>query len=174
MSQDYHQNSGFMWIHANNSLTHRRHKTRYRLDACEYAVHAAFLNPQLVCMSLCWWWPLGVELWGAANNNKKADYYAGKRALKISILTVLCHKIATPQLVHCTDFRELNILIPVTVKSIDYQDFQNTYCSLGQPVGQRRKRPARSHHSRGTSNRSRAPSRATTRISTLRSDDHIT
>lgn len=54
----------------NHSLTCQRHRKRHRLDACEYAVHASFLNSRLVYPSLCWWWPLGVELWGAGQPMK--------------------------------------------------------------------------------------------------------
>lgn len=43
-----------------------------------------------------------------------------------------------------------------------------TYCSSGQPAGQWYKRPTGSRRSRDTSGRSRAPSRATTRTSKIR------
>lgn len=53
-----------------------------------------------------------------------------------------------------------------------YQWFYSTYCSSGQPAGQWHKHPTRFHRSRDTSSRSRAPSRATTTISTFRINDH--
>lgn len=45
------------------SLTHRRRRKRRWLDVCECAAHVSLLNSPQV--SLCWWWPLGVLLWGA-------------------------------------------------------------------------------------------------------------
>lgn len=45
------------------SLTHRRRRKRRWLDVCEYVAHVSLLSSPLV--SLCWWWPLGVLLWGA-------------------------------------------------------------------------------------------------------------
>lgn len=45
------------------SLTHQRRRKRRWLDVCEYAAHVSLLSSPLV--SLCWWWPLGVLLWGA-------------------------------------------------------------------------------------------------------------
>lgn len=44
-----------------------RYKTRCRLDVCEPAARVALSNLSLVCMSLCWRWPLGDELWEVKN-----------------------------------------------------------------------------------------------------------
>lgn len=49
--------------------------------------------------------------------------------------------------------------------------FYSTYCSSRQPAGQWYKHPTRSHRSRDTSGHSRAPSRATTTIGRIRTND---